>query len=67
MKRESTYISILIALAPLLSSLALASFPRLFSGRARHVAEHDNITALTSEGTKLRLRLLGIDAPEVSH
>ena len=31
------------------------------------VSDGDTITALTSEGTKLRIRLLGIDAPEIAH
>ncbi len=38
--------------------------PRVAEGIVRHVADGDTVTVLTNEGTKLRIRLYGIDAPE---
>jgi len=42
-----------------------AATPRTLVGKVERVTDGDTITAFTSEGTKLRL--LGIDAPEVPH
>ncbi len=44
-----------------------AATPRTLIAKVGRVSDGDTITAITSEGTKLRLRLLGIDAPEVPH
>ena len=41
--------------------------PCRFAGKVNRVADDDTVTGTTSEGTKLRLRLLGIDAPEIPH
>ncbi len=49
------------------SGLALAATPRALVAKVERVSDGDTITALTSEGTKLRLRLIGIDAPEAPH
>ena len=40
---------------------------RTLVATVERVSDGDTIIALTSEGTKLRIRLLGIDAPEVPH
>ncbi len=48
-------------------SFAHAATPRTLVAKVERVSDGDTITALTSEGTKLGLRLLGIDAPEVPH
>jgi endonuclease YncB( thermonuclease family) len=40
---------------------------RLVTVTVVRVADGDTLTAETDNGTKLRIRLLGIDAPEVSH
>ena len=44
-----------------------AAIPRTLAATVERVSDGDTITALTSEGTKLRIRLLGVDAPEVPH
>ncbi len=36
-------------------------------GVVRHVADGDTVTAVTNEGAKLKVRLYGIDAPEIQH
>ncbi len=51
----------------LLLSSAHAATPRTLVAKVELVSDGDTITAVTSEGTKLRLCLLGIDAPEVPH
>ncbi len=47
--------------------LAYAASPRTLVAKVKQVSDGNTLTAFTSEGTSLRLRLLGIDAPEVSH
>ncbi len=44
-----------------------AATPRTLVAEVERVSDGDTITAITSNQTKLRLRLLGIDAPEVPH
>ncbi len=60
----------LAVLAALVTVLA-PSFPhagaRLLTATVQRVADGDTVIAETANGAKLRLRLLGIDAPEVSH
>jgi micrococcal nuclease len=51
----------------LLLPSAHAATPRTLVAKVERVSDGDTITALTSEGTKLRLRLIGIDAPEIPH
>ncbi len=46
---------------------AHAGTPRTLIAKVDRVADGDTVIATTSEGTKLRLRLLGIDAPEIPH
>ena len=38
---------------------------RTETGIVRHVADGDTVTVITSEDTKLKIRLYGIDAPEI--
>ncbi len=54
-------------LAVILHSPALAATPRTLFAKVERVSDGDTLMAFTAEGTKLRLRLLGIDAPEVPH
>jgi micrococcal nuclease len=59
------------ALAPLvalwLAVAAYAGTPRSLVAQVDRVSDGDTVTAVSSEGTKLRIRLLGIDAPEIPH
>lgn len=60
------------ALALLPHTSAAQAFPSLSSARflqatITHVADGDILTARTKESTKLRIRLAGIDAPEIPH
>ncbi len=44
-----------------------AATPRSLVATVERVSDGDTVIALTSEGTKLKIRLLGIDVPEVPH
>ncbi len=44
-----------------------AASPRTLVAKVERVSDGDTVIAVTSNQTKLRLRLLGIDAPEVPH
>ena len=41
--------------------------PRTVDGKVSRVIDGDTLTLVTREGTKLRVRLYGIDAPEIRH
>ncbi len=57
-----------ILLVPLfIVGIAYAAIPRTLIATAGRVSDGDTIIALFENGTKLRLRLLGIDAPEIPH
>lgn len=47
--------------------LAYAATSRTPLAKVEHVSDGETITVLTSDQTKLRIRLLGIDAPEAPH
>lgn len=51
----------------LLLPSAHAATPRTIVAKVERVSDGDTIAAITSEGTKLHIRLLGIDAPEIPH
>jgi micrococcal nuclease len=60
-------------LLPLIVLLILAPFIiqakeplRIEQGLVKHVADGDTVTVVTDEGTKLKVRLYGIDAPETA-
>jgi endonuclease YncB( thermonuclease family) len=58
-------IFILLLLIPLIGH---AKEPiRTEEGVVRHVADGDTVTVVTDEGTKLKVRLYGVDAPEIQH
>ena len=58
----------LIALAFLTITVpALWADSRSFVATVNRVSDGDTIIAMTADGTKLRVRLLGIDAPEIPH
>ncbi len=44
---------------------ALSASPRSLVATVQRVSDGDTIIAMTADGTKLRLRLLGIGAPEI--
>jgi endonuclease YncB( thermonuclease family) len=50
----------------LLSSSNAATFRTLIA-KVEQVSDGDTLVAFTANGTKLRIRLLGIDAPELPH
>lgn len=49
------------------SSVPSCASPRTAEGEVTRVIDGDTVTLTTREGTKLRVRLYGIDAPEVRH
>ncbi len=51
----------------LLQPSAHAATPRTLTAKVERVSDGDTLTAVTSNQTKLRIRLVGIDAPEVPH
>lgn len=58
----------IIALLILMPFFLQAKEPiRTEEGIVRHVADGDTVTVVTNEGTKLKVRLYGIDAPEIQH
>ena len=61
-------------LIPFVTSLLLllllsahAATPRTLIAKVDRVSDGDTVIATTSEGTKLRICLFGIDAPEIPH
>jgi endonuclease YncB( thermonuclease family) len=46
---------------------ANAETPRVLQGTVERVSDGDTLVALADNATKLRIRLLGIDAPEIPH
>lgn len=48
-------------------SFAHATTPRTLTAKVERVSDGDTITAFSTNQTKLRIRLMGIDAPELSH
>ncbi len=53
--------------ALLVFSVPSCAGPRTVEGKVSRVIDGDTLTLLTREGTRLRVRLYGIDAPEVRH
>ncbi|MGA7105432.1 MAG: thermonuclease family protein [Candidatus Deferrimicrobiaceae bacterium] len=49
------------------SSVPSCTSPRTVDGEVTRAIDGDTLTLTTREGTKLRVRLYGIDAPEVRH
>jgi endonuclease YncB( thermonuclease family) len=53
--------------ALVLATVAFAAASRSLVATVDRVSDGDTVTATTNEGTKLRIRLLGIDAPEIAN
>lgn len=58
---------VLTGLLLLLPVVTQGAAPRLLTAIVQRVSDGDSVTALSANGTTLRLRLLGIDAPEVAY
>ena len=57
---------VLTGLLLLLPVVTHGATPRLLTATVVRVADGDSVTARSANGTTLRIRLLGIDAPEVA-
>lgn len=53
--------------AVLLFAVPSFAFPRSVEGKVTKVVDGDTLTLATREGTRIKIRLYGIDAPEVRH
>ncbi|OGP73239.1 MAG: hypothetical protein A2W09_01545 [Deltaproteobacteria bacterium RBG_16_50_11] len=64
---RSTIILLLATVSLLAHSIQSHAVIRTVEGIVKKVADGDTLTVVTHEGTKLRVRLCGIDAPEIRH
>ena len=68
MPTKRSLLSWLSALACLaLAVPAFSASPPSLVATVQRIADGDTLTAISANGTKLRIRLLGIDAPEIAH
>ena len=67
MKTRRVCLSVIATALLLLPLFTHAGTLRNLTAKVERVSDGDTITAITSNQTKLRIRLLGIDAPEVPH
>ncbi len=67
MEKTSWMVALVLILLLIPCSSAHAAIPPTIMAKVERVADSSTITGITSEGTKLRIRLAGIDAPEVPH
>jgi endonuclease YncB( thermonuclease family) len=58
---------ILLVVALGFGAPAPAPSPRSLVATVEQVSDGDSVTAIADNGTKIRIRLLGIDAPEIAH
>jgi endonuclease YncB( thermonuclease family) len=65
MRRFAVFLVSLFLVAFATSPAAAAPGPRLIEATVVRVADGDTLTAQTKDGAKLKVRLLGIDAPEL--
>jgi endonuclease YncB( thermonuclease family) len=61
---RQAFIAVVTSILLLLPS-AHAATPRSLVAKVDRVSDGDSMKATTSDGTKLRIRLLGIDRPEI--
>ncbi len=64
---RQSFLAVAVSLFVLILNSAHAATPRTLVAKVERVSDGDTVTAVTSNQTKLRLRLLGIDAPEIPH
>ncbi len=58
----------IVAASPLISSSPIhAATPRTLVAKVNRVSDGQTVIAISDNGTKLRIRLLGIEAPEVAN
>ena len=67
MKVCGVFVTTVATLPLLLPPSTHAATPRSLSATVERVSDGDTVVAITANQTKLRLRLLGIDAPEIAH
>ncbi len=67
MKARKVGFAIVAAVLLLVPLSARAATPRTLVAKVERVSDGDTIIDITSNQTKLHIRLLGIDAPEVPH
>jgi micrococcal nuclease len=66
--RRRCAIALLVAFVALpLVSVSSCTNPRKVEGKVTRVSDGDTLILVTGEGTKLKVRLYGIDAPEIRH
>jgi endonuclease YncB( thermonuclease family) len=66
-RRRFTVILLYAITAILALSIPSHAVIRTVEGKVTKVADGDTLTVVTPEGTKLKVRLFGIDTPEVRH
>ncbi len=67
MPARSAFIASAVSFLVILLASAQAGTPRTLIAIVQRVSDGDTLIALTENQTKLRIRLLGIDAPEGPH
>ncbi len=67
MRRSLLRIALHLVLILLSVFSAHAAIPRTPVATVERVSDGDTVTPMSSNGTKLRIRLLGIGAPEIAH
>ena len=67
MPNRSAVLTFAVSLLFLFLASSHAASPRSIIATVQHIADGDSVTALSDNNTKLRIRLLGIDAPEIAN
>lgn len=66
-RSRSPFVFLFACAVFLLFSVPSCASSREIQGEATRVADGDTLTLVTREGTRVKVRLYGIDAPEVRH
>ena len=67
MAKTSWMVALALSVLLIPCTSAHAATPRTLVAKIERVSDGDTVTAISSNQIKLRIRLLGIDAPEVPH